>query len=133
MAVGANDAVTGGHDALFRQQGVFNAHGAHVVEIQNVVLVGKFPALFGLLGALDVLVGHKVIQHNVHPGLVKDRIKARFLKFVDGDGGGDVVAQHNIQLGVDELSRLDGFLAAVGGQNLLRHGHSHGKSLRVVF
>ena len=49
VAVGTDDAVTGGHDALFGQQGMFNAHLAHIVEVENVVLVGKFAALLGLL------------------------------------------------------------------------------------
>ncbi len=44
----------------------------------------KKPALLGLLGALDVLVGDEVIQNDVHPGLVENIAKARLFKLVDG-------------------------------------------------
>ena len=129
VAVGADDAVAGGDDALLRQKRVLNAHLAHVKKVEDVVFVGKVAAAFGLLGALDVLVGHKVVQHNVDLFVVVDRGKPGFLKLVDGNGGGDVVAQHHVQVSVDQLPGLDGRLAAVGGKDLLGHGHSHGKSL----
>ena len=125
MAVGTDDAVTGGDNALFGQKGMFNTHLAYIVEVQDVVFVGKFPALFGLGGTLDILIGHKVVQHDVHAGLVKDGIESGFFKLIDGHGGGNIVAQHDVELGIDELARLDGTFAAVGGQNLLGHGHSH--------
>ena len=64
VAVGADDAVTRRHDAFFGQQGVLDAHLAHIVEIEDVVLVGKLAALLGLLRALDVLVGDEVVQHD---------------------------------------------------------------------
>ena len=114
VAVGTDDAVTGGHDALFGQQGMFNAHLAHIVEVENVVLVGKFAALLGLRCALDVLIGDKVIQHNIDAGLIKHRVKPGFFKFIDGDRGRDVIAQHDVELGIDELARCHGCLAAVG-------------------
>ena len=87
VAVGADDAVAGGDDAFFGQQGVFNAHLAHVVEVEDVVLVCKGAALLGLGGALDVLVGHKVVQHDGHPLLVEYAVKAGLFKFVDGHRG----------------------------------------------
>ena len=72
VAVGADDAVAGGDDALLRQKRVLNAHLAHVKKVEDVVFVGKVAAAFGLLGALDVLVGHKVVQHNVDLFVVVD-------------------------------------------------------------
>ena len=107
-------------DALLGQQGVLDAHLAHIVEVQDVVLVGEGAALLGLGGALDVLVGDKVVQHDGDVFLVEHAVKAGLFKFVDGHRGGDVVAQHNIQLGVDQLARLDLVQAGVGSQNLLR-------------
>ena len=49
VAVCADDAVARGHDAFFGQQGVLDAHLAHIVEVEDVVLVGKLAALLGLL------------------------------------------------------------------------------------
>ena len=125
MAVRANDAVARRHDALLGQEGMLDAHFAHVKEMKDVVFVGEIPALFGLGRALDVLVGDEMVQHDVDAGPVKDRVKARLLEFIDGDGGGDIVAKHHVQFCIDELARLDAAFAAVGGQDLLGHGHSH--------
>ena len=105
VAVRADDAVPGGDDALLRQQGVLHAHLAHVEEVDDAVPAGELPALLGLLGALDVLVGDEVVQDDVHSRLVEDVAKARLLKLVDGHRGGDVVAQDDVQVRLDQLSR----------------------------
>src|SRR5699024_5265138 len=125
VAVRADDAVAGGDDALFGQQGVLDAHLAHVVEVEDVVLVGKLPALLGLGGALDVLVGDEVVQDDGHPLFVEHAVKTGLLELVDGHRGGDVVAQDDVQFGVDELARLDLVEAGMVCKDLLRQSHSH--------
>ena len=132
MAVGADDAIARRHDAFFGQEGVLNAHLAHIVKVEDVVLVGKLPALLGLGSALDVLIGDEVVQHDGDVLLIKHTVEARLLELVDGDGGGDVVAQHDIQLCVDELACLDLGKARVGGQNFLRQSHSHSGTLLFI-
>mgnify|MGYP000183452738 CR=1 FL=1 len=62
-----------------------------------------------------------------HP--LKDLAEARCLKLVDGHRGGDIVAQHNVQLCVDQLACLDLRQSGVCGKDLLRQGHSHGSFL----
>ena len=96
VGVGADDAVAGGDQALFRQQGVLDAHLAHVIEIVDVEAVGKGAALETLLGGLDVLVGGKVVHDHGDLALVKDPGEAFLVKLPDGDGRGDVVAQHHV-------------------------------------
>ena len=107
MAVRTDDAVARGHDAFFGQQGVLDAHLAHIVEVENVVFVGELAALLGLGCALDVLVGHEVVQHDGDVLFIEHAVEARSLELVDGDGGGDIIAQHDVELGVDELPGLD--------------------------
>ena len=129
MAVGTDDAVTGGHDAFFGQEGVLNAHLTHIVEVEDIIFVGKLAALLGLGCALDVLIGDEVIQHDGNVLLVEHAVKACLLKLVDGDRGGDIVAQHDIELGIDELACLDLRQTRMCGQNFLRQSHSHGDTL----
>ena len=107
VAVGTDDAVTGGHDAFFGQEGVLNTHLTHIVEVEDIIFVGKLAALLGLGCALDVLIGDKVIQHDGDVRLVEHAVKACLLKLVDGDRSGDIVAQHDIEPGIDELACLD--------------------------
>ena len=126
VAVRADDAVTGGHDALFGQQRMLNAHLADIVEVEDVVFIGELAALFGLGGAFDILIGHKMVEHDVDAGAVEHRVETGFLKLVDRHRRGDIVAKHDIELSVDELARGNGCFPAMRGQDLLRHGHSHG-------
>ena len=90
------------------------------------MLAGKFPALLGLLSSLDVLIGHKVVQDNGNAVLVKNLVEARLAEFLDGNGGGDVVAQNQVQLGGNQLARNNGVKPRVGREDFLGHGHSHG-------
>ena len=129
MTVRADHAVTGGDDAFFRQQGVLNAHLTDIVEVEDIVLIGKLPALLGLGSALDILVGYKVIQNDGDMLFIKHTVETGALKLVDGHRGGDIVAQHNVQLCVDELACLDLRQSGVCGKDLLRQGHSHGSFL----
>ena len=129
MAVRADHAVTGGDDAFFRQKRVLNAHLADIVEVEDIVFIGELPALLGLGSALDILIGHKVIQHDSDMLFIKHAVKTGAFKLVDGHRGGDIVAQHDVQLCVDELACLDLRQAGVCGKDLLRQGHSHGGTL----
>ena len=42
---------------------------------------------------------------------------------LDGDGGRDVVGEHQIQIAFDQLAWLHLIQPRMGGENLLRHGH----------
>ena len=126
MGVRADNAVAGAYNALLRQQGVLDAHAAHVKEIGDVVFAGKVPGLAALLRSLNVLIGDKVVQHQCDAVLIKNRTGPALLKFVDGYRAGNIVAQHHIQLGFDELPGLYLFQPGMNGEDFLRHCHSHG-------
>ena len=132
MGVGADDTFPGGHQALFGEEGVLHPHLAHVVEVVNVKPLGKGAALQALLGGLDVLVGGEVVHDQGDLALVKDPGEPLLVKLPDGHGRGDVVAQDNIKVRLDQLSRLDVLLAAVGSQDFLCHSHSHGYCASVL-
>ena len=125
MAVRADDAVTGRYDALFGQQRVLDAHSAHVEEVFDLVLMGEFPALLAHLGGLDVLGRNEVVQDDVDGARVTDGIEPRLVEFVDGDRGGDVVAQDHVEFRFDQLAGFDRLQSRRGCQDLLRHCHSH--------
>ena len=57
--------------------------------------------------------------------LVEDLAEAGLLKLGDGHGGGDVVAQDHVHLGLDELAHLYVIQPGVLGQDFLRHCHTH--------
>ena len=133
VAVGTDDAVTGGNDPLLRQEGVLNAHLAHVVKVADAVVAGKFPAGLALLGGLDVLVGHKVVQNDDHLVLVVDPFESGLSEFVHRHRGGDVVAQDDVQLGLDQLPGGNLPQPGVGRQDLLCHCHCHNQYYPPLF
>ena len=107
---------------------MLHPHLAHVEEIGDLVLAGELPGLLAQLGGFDILAGGVVVQDDGDFVPVEDLGEARLLKLGDGHGGGDIVAQHQVQPGLDELSRL--YFVQPGGlcQNFLRHCHSHRKN-----
>ncbi len=52
VGVRADDGFAGGDQSLLRQQGVFDAHGAHIVEVVDVEAAGKGAALLALGGGI---------------------------------------------------------------------------------
>ena len=132
VAVRTDDAVACGHDAFFRQQSVLNAHLTHIVEVEDIVFVGELAALLGLGGTLDVFVGHKVVQYDGDVLFVEHGVETGTLELVDGNGGGDIVAQHDVQLCIDELACLDLGKTGMCGKNFLRQGHSHDGTLLLI-
>ena len=99
---------------------------AHIVEMGDGKLLSKLPALGAQLSGLDVLAGGGVVQYNGDFLPVKHRGQTRLFKFRDGHRRGDVVAQHQVQLSLDALTRLHMVQPGGPGQNFLGHGHSHG-------
>ena len=57
--------------------------------------------------ALDILVGYKVLQHNGDMLFIKHAVNSGAFKLLEVQRGGDVVAQPNVQLCVDEVACLD--------------------------
>ena len=131
VGVRADDDFTGQRQPLFRQQGVFHAHAAHVKEVGDVVLMRKIPCSLAKLGGFDVLAGGVVIQYDGDFVLIKNLGQASLLKLADGHRSGDVVAEHQIQLCLNELAYFHGGQSGVFRQNLLGHRHSHLKFLLI--
>ena len=123
VAVRADDEVARAHDALLGQQRVLDAHAAHLVVVGNALLACEVAHDLGLLGALDVLVGHVVVGHERDLLRVEHALDADLAELLDGDGGGDVVGEHEVEIAFDQLTRLHFGEPRMGGEDLLRHGH----------
>ena len=67
-------------------------------------------------------VGNEVVEDDGDVLFVEHAVEARLFELVDGDGGSDVIAQHDVELGVDELACLDLGEACVCGQNFSASG-----------
>ena len=134
VRIGADDEVAGAHDALLGQQRVLDAHAADLEVVRDALLAGEVARYLGLLGALDVLVRRVVVGHEADAVRVEHVLASQLAERLDGDGRGDVVRQHEVQVALDELARLHLVQMRVGRQDLLghRHGSCHGVALLSV-
>ena len=107
------------------EKSMLDAHLTYIVIIFDIKSLCEGAAFFALLGALYVLVRNKMIHNESYFLPVEDIFKARPVKLADGDGAGDVVGKHHIELRFDELSRLDLRQTCMRGENFLCHCHSH--------
>ena len=126
VGVGADHGLAGGGQALLGQEGVLYPHAAHIVEMGDVKALGELPHLGAELGGLDILAGGVVIQNQRDLFPVEHLGQPRLVELGDGHRGGDIVAQHQIQLALHQLAGDNMLQAGVPGQDLLGHGHSHG-------
>ena len=129
VAVRADNQFSRRDDALFRQQRMFNADLPDVEEVGNLESAGEIARGLAQLGGLDVLARRVVIQHDGDFILVEHAGEAGFVKHADGDGSRYVIAEHEVELCLNQVARFDFGQPRVGGEDFLRHGHSHGFTL----
>ena len=111
---------------------MLDAHPSAVIEVFDAVLLRESPAGCAVPRRLDVLVGGKVV-HDQHDLIrIKYPVKAVGLHGLNGDGGGNIAAHDQIQLCVDQIACCHAFRAAVPGEDLLRHCHTHCTQLSLL-
>ena len=125
MGIRSNHDISGHNKPLLGKEGVLNPHLPHIIEMTDLVLTGKFTDTLAVLGGLDVLVGDKMVHDQSDPLPVKDPLRIHVLHDIDRNRRGDIIAQYQVQLSHNQLSRLDMIQTGMRGQDLLRHCHSH--------
>ena len=123
VRVGTDHEVAEDDGARLGEQRVLDAGAALLPVVGDMLLVGEVAHLLGLLGALDVLVGRVVVGHEAHAVGVEDLLGPQLAKDVDGDGRGDVVGEHEVEVALHELPRPHLVQPRMRRQDLLRHGH----------
>ena len=84
-----------------------------VIKMCDLMLLCKLARLMTELRSLDILARGEMIQHNGDFFAVKHLGKARFFKFGDRNRRRHVVAQHQIELCLDEFPGPDGRFSCV--------------------
>ena len=125
VRVRADYRVAGNDKPFFGKQGVLDAHFAHLEIVGYVHFVRKFAHGLALLRRLDVLVGREVVGHQRNLVAIEHAVAAEFLKLTYRHGAGDVVAENEVELRLDELPRLHLAKPCVRRENLLSHRHCH--------
>ena len=79
------------------------------------MLMGKITRDLGLLGTLDVLVGRVMVGHEANPLAVKNS-STNLAHRLDGDGGRNVVGEHQVEVALNQLARHNLIESRVGGK-----------------
>ena len=76
-------------------------------KVGNLESAGEIARGLAQLGGLDVLARRVVVQHDGDFILVEHAGEAGFVKHADGDGGRYVVAEHEVELCLNQVARFD--------------------------
>ena len=125
MGVRADDHVPCHGKPFFRQERMLDAHLSHLEIVRYLIFPGKLSDAFAVLRRLDILIGHEMIRHQSNLVFVEHALILKLFHFLDGHGAGNVIAQHQIQLRLDQLSCLHLVKPCRRGKDLLCHRHSH--------
>ena len=132
MGIRTDDGFACGYQTFFRKKGVFDAHLSHIIEVVYFKSPGKAAAFLALFSALYIFVRRKVVHYERDFALVEDLAEAGAFKFVDRNGTGDIVGQNHVQFGIDQLAGNYFVKSCMGGQDLLRHCHTHSQSFLLI-
>ena len=116
VGIRADDHIARPHNALLREKGMLHAHASDFIIMGDLVFLGEFAQDSRVFGGEDVLVGGEMVRDEDDPFLVKNLPGPALFKFLDGDGGGDVIAESNVDAGADEVAGSHLFEAAIGHQ-----------------
>jgi len=92
-----NDRITGADETFFREQSVADAVGTYIEEVPDAVPPGPVAQDLGLGSGLAVLAGSDVIYDGFDFGRVKNPVFSAMDQIVNGNGGGDLMAEYGIQ------------------------------------
>ena len=125
VRIRTDDAVAGADKTFFGQKRVLDADASYIIEMGDIKSLCKISCGSAELCRLDVLAGGVVVEYDRDSILIKNFCKARVVKYLDGNGGGNIVAEYQIQLCFDQVARLDRGQTRVRREDLLCHCHSH--------
>ncbi len=123
MAVRPDNTIARGDQPLLRQKRVFDAHLPNFEIVRNILRARKLAHFQGLLGSLDILVRGKMVRHEGYFFRVKYARAAQLFELANRRRRGDIIAQHEVELGLDELACFDSLEPCLRGENLLGHCH----------
>ena len=97
MGVSHDDCVAGPDEAALGEQGVADAVGAHVEKVFYAVAACPVAQDLCLRSCLGVFAGSDMIDNGFNSGGVKNTVLVAPNQVIDGNGGGDFVAEDNVQ------------------------------------
>jgi hypothetical protein len=124
MGISPGDQVSRDYQSLFGEENMLYPGPPDVIET-NIVFTGELTAALYDLRALDVLGWCEVIHHHDHFLWVEDSSSFNLLKLLNGKNSRQLRGQHDIDPGVDKLSRVNYILVTLGSQQLFGECKSH--------
>ena len=125
MGVCADDNIACHGQTFFGKQGVLDTHFAYFKIVGDFVSSGKFSYAFAVFCGFDILIGYKMIGNQGNFILVEYAVHLHFFHFLNSNRTGNVVAQHQVQIRLYQLTGFYLVKACMSRQNFLCHGHSH--------
>jgi hypothetical protein len=118
VAIPHDDGKSGPHQSLFREYGMANPVSAYVKKVFDTMPPRPVPEDLTLFCGLGVFGRTHMVNDHLDPGSIKDLIHAFCNKIVDGNGGGDFMAEHPIQFKYPRIAK--GPIHQMGIKNFFR-------------
>ena len=128
MGISPDNHITGGYQALFRQQYMFNAHTTYLKIMSNFFRFHKITHHFSLLSGFDIFIRCEMIGHQINTVTVKNRF-ADFSKLFKRRWKGNIVHQYSIYLTLNNIACFHSSHTGVACHVLLCHRHPHNEVL----
>jgi len=123
VGIAHDDRIAGADEALLGEQGVADAVGADIEEVLDGMAAGPIAQDLRLGGGFAVLAGGDVVDDRLDLARIEDPVLVAADQVVDGDGGGDLVAENGIQ--PEDLGPGEWFGNQVCFKDLFCSGFSH--------
>ncbi len=112
---------------------MFNPHLSDLEIIRDPVAFCKLAETLAVFGRLDVLGRNEMIRNECDLRIVENPLLPELVHFAYGHRCRDIIAQHQVKICLDELSRLYPVKPCMRGEDFLRHCHSHNCSPSLIF
>ncbi len=125
MRICAYNGVARYSEAFLGDEAMLYTHLPHLKVIRDVIFLRELAHHLALLRSLYILIRRKMVGNDSDLILIVYRLFARFRELSYRYGRRDVVAQREVDIGLDELPRVHLVKPCFRSQYFLCHCHTH--------
>ena len=108
-----------------RKKGVLDSHLPYIKIVRYLMLPGILTYTLAVFRRLDILVRDKMIHDQGDLVLIKHLIAPELIHLSDCDRSGNIISQYQVQVRLDQISRMHLCKSCGVREYFLSHCHSH--------
>ena len=113
------------HKAFFRKQCMLDPHLSYIKVIRNIMFPGVLTHALAVFSRLDILIRDKMVHDQCDLIPVKHLVACELIHLLDRNRRCNVIPQHQVQIRLDQISRVHFLQSCSMREYFLSHCHSH--------